>query len=121
MSGAATRFRLILFDFDGTLVDSQHAIVEAMGTAFADADLDRPGAAAVRRIVGLGLEEAVRVLIDGMKGNTGGPAGVAGIAESYRRAAFDSHIGPDPIDRQCALLVLGPVLRQMLTRPSKVE
>ncbi len=95
MSGAATRFRLILFDFDGTLVDSQHLIVEAMGTAFAEADLDRPGAAAVRRIVGLGLEEAVQVLIDGVKGTTGGSTGVTGIAESYRRAYFGIRIRPD--------------------------
>jgi len=62
---SAHRFRLIVFDVDGTLVDSQHAIIAAMATAFAEARLEAPSAAAVRAVVGLGLEEAMAHLSPG--------------------------------------------------------
>ena len=40
-------FRLVVFDFDGTLVDSQGAIVQAMEQAFLTQDLPPPEPAAV--------------------------------------------------------------------------
>lgn len=55
--------RLAVFDCDGTLVDSQANICVAMETAFADAGLLPPPRAAIRRIVGLSLVEAVRALL----------------------------------------------------------
>ena len=55
--------RLALFDCDGTLVDSQANICRAMEEAFAHARLDVPDRAAIRRIVGLSLVEAVAALI----------------------------------------------------------
>ncbi len=55
--------RLALFDCDGTLVDSQANICRAMEEAFAHARLDVPDRAAIRRIVGLSLVEAVAGLI----------------------------------------------------------
>ena len=56
-------FRLIVFDIDGTLVDSQHAILEVMATAFAGEGLACPTLEVVRRHVGLGIEETmVRLL-----------------------------------------------------------
>ena len=54
--------RLVIFDCDGTLVDSQHAIVGAMTAGFMAEGLDPPSAALVRRIVGLPLVEAVAAL-----------------------------------------------------------
>ncbi len=54
--------RLVLFDCDGTLVDSQHSIVDAMQAAFDQAGLTVPGPAAVRHVVGLGLIEAIAKL-----------------------------------------------------------
>ncbi|MBB3065689.1 HAD-IA family hydrolase [Limibacillus halophilus] len=51
-------FRLIIFDMDGTLVDSQHHIVSAMGEAFGGVGLPPPDGEAVRQIVGLTLEDA---------------------------------------------------------------
>lgn len=56
-------YRLIVFDVDGTLVDSQHGIVAAMHAAFAALDLPAPSPAAVRRVVGLSLDEAVGRLL----------------------------------------------------------
>jgi phosphoglycolate phosphatase-like HAD superfamily hydrolase len=49
---------LVIFDCDGTLVDSQHAIVGAMTAGFVAEGLDSPSAALVRRIVGLPLSGA---------------------------------------------------------------
>ena len=54
--------RLVIFDVDGTLVDSQSDIVAAMGHAFAVCSLPAPDRAAVLSIVGLSLDRAMAVL-----------------------------------------------------------
>jgi len=51
--------RLIVFDVDGTLVDSQRDIVTAMGAAYDAVGLAPPNRADVLSIVGLSLEVAV--------------------------------------------------------------
>jgi len=53
---------LILFDCDGTLVDSQHVIVETMNRAFRAEGQTPPTADATRSIVGLSLEVAMAKL-----------------------------------------------------------
>lgn len=55
--------RLAVFDCDGTLVDGQASICNAMERAFAEAGLAAPDRNQVRRIVGLNLPQAVRRLI----------------------------------------------------------
>jgi len=55
--------RLAIFDCDGTLVDSQATICDAMEHCFAGAGLPAPDRAAVRRIVGLSLPQAMRALL----------------------------------------------------------
>jgi len=54
--------KLAVFDCDGTLVDGQAAVCDAMETAFAEAGLPLPSRNQVRRIVGLSLPQAVRHL-----------------------------------------------------------
>ncbi|MGX7951832.1 HAD-IA family hydrolase [Tsuneonella sp. HG249] len=54
--------KLAVFDCDGTLVDGQAAVCDAMEAAFAEAGLPRPERNAIRRIVGLSLPQAVRHL-----------------------------------------------------------
>ncbi|MFQ5775417.1 MAG: HAD-IA family hydrolase [Kiloniellaceae bacterium] len=84
-------FRLIVFDLDGTLVDSQHVIVRAMSEAFAAHHLPRPAAEAVRRVVGLKLEFAVaRLLPDPDDWGT-----AARVAERYREAFLALRARPD--------------------------
>jgi phosphoglycolate phosphatase len=51
--------RLVVFDCDGTLVDSQHLIAEAMRLAFLGVDLLPPDRSVVLRTVGLSIPEAV--------------------------------------------------------------
>ncbi|MGB3738817.1 MAG: HAD-IA family hydrolase [Pontixanthobacter sp.] len=54
--------RLAVFDCDGTLVDGQVSICEAMEAGFAAADLPPPDRHDIRRIVGLSLPQAVAIL-----------------------------------------------------------
>ena len=54
--------KLAVFDCDGTLVDGQAAVCDAIEAAFAEAGLPRPDRRAVRRIVGLSLPQAVQAL-----------------------------------------------------------
>ena len=55
---------LILFDCDGTLMDSQHAIVRAMRQAFGINGLPAPDTESVSKVIGLSLHEALRQLSD---------------------------------------------------------
>lgn len=54
--------RLVIFDCDGTLVDGQAAICDTMDEAFAAAGLPPPDRNEVRRMVGLSLPHALRIL-----------------------------------------------------------
>ncbi len=54
--------RLVVFDMDGTLIDSQRVILAAMAGAFAWAGHPCPSDAAVLAIVGLSLPEAMAAL-----------------------------------------------------------
>ncbi|MBP7000218.1 HAD-IA family hydrolase [Amaricoccus sp.] len=54
--------QLVVFDVDGTLVDSQHVILASMDAAFAAIGRARPGDADVLAIVGLSLPEAMAAL-----------------------------------------------------------
>lgn len=53
------RPRLVLFDFDGTLVDSQHSIVQAFAAACRDHAIDDVDPTAIRRSIGLPLAVAI--------------------------------------------------------------
>ena len=62
--------RLAIFDCDGTLVDSQADIALAMEAAFAAYGLVAPPRAAIRRIVGLSLGEAISQLAPDLDNDT---------------------------------------------------
>jgi phosphoglycolate phosphatase len=69
--------KLVLFDVDGTLVDSQNIIVAAQRMAFAAHGLEPPSRERSLSIVGLSLVEAFTVLV--------GPKGpIAGLVEAYK-------------------------------------
>lgn len=77
----ASDLKLVVFDCDGTLVDSQYMIVAAMEQAFGahGRRLDDPQS--VRRVVGLSLPEAVARLMPGED-----LALILAVAESYKAA-----------------------------------
>lgn len=74
---------LVIFDCDGTLVDSQHMICAAMQNAFADHDLPCPPREHLLSIVGLSLTQAFERL-----GNGAPDFPVAGLVERYKAAFF---------------------------------
>ncbi len=58
-----SRRKLIIFDVDGTLVDSQDAIIAAMSMAFRDHAISIPDRLDILSIVGLSLDEAFATLV----------------------------------------------------------
>ena len=81
-NGTAMRFSFVVFDFDGTLVDSQAGILSSMQTAFAAYGLPQPTAESVRQVVGLKLELAVASLLPDVE-----DLDLAGrVADAYRRS-----------------------------------
>ncbi len=85
--------RLIVFDLDGTLVDSQHSIVASMTAAFERSGRAAPSSREVRRVVGLALEEAIASLLP--EGETeNAPA----MADHYRDAYFELIAQPEHCD-----------------------
>jgi len=73
------RYELIVFDWDGTLMDSAAKIVNCFRQAFVDVGLSAPDDEAIRQIIGLGLPEAVTALMPDADQPTR-----AAIAERYR-------------------------------------
>jgi len=74
------QFDLIVFDWDGTLMDSEAKIVRCMQAAAVDTGIPDPGADAIRDIIGLGLNEAMQVLFPEQV-----PVRRAELVERYRR------------------------------------
>lgn len=56
----ARKFDLLVFDWDGTLLDSTGAIVEAVKAACRDLGQPEPDDAHARQVIGLGLLDALR-------------------------------------------------------------
>ncbi|MDX1454137.1 MAG: HAD-IA family hydrolase [Gammaproteobacteria bacterium] len=57
------RFDLIIFDWDGTLMDSAAHIVEAIRAAAADVGVTVPTPEAARHVIGLGLQDAIAMAL----------------------------------------------------------
>ena len=76
--------KLVIFDCDGTLVDSQHMICAAMQRAYDAHDIACPPREAVLSIVGLSLREAFEVL-----GHGHNAFPFDGMIEQYKQAFFD--------------------------------
>lgn len=54
------KYELIVFDWDGTLMDSAAAIVRAIQAASRDLGLTEPSEATARHVIGLGLADALQ-------------------------------------------------------------
>ncbi|HPR06209.1 MAG TPA: HAD-IIIA family hydrolase [Denitromonas sp.] len=59
----AKRYELIVFDWDGTLLDSAGAIVRAIQAASRDLGLPVPEDARARHVIGLGLDDALHYAV----------------------------------------------------------
>lgn len=76
--------RLVLFDVDGTLVDSQADIVQAMTAAFAACEMVAPDRAQILSIVGLSLDHAMMRLAPGQTVQA-----YMDMVEAYKQAYVD--------------------------------
>ncbi len=87
--------RLAILDCDGTLVDGAASICLAMEECFASAELPVPSRSHTRRIVGLSLPEAMRLLHP-----TGDEVAHHALAASYKRIfqrLRAAGMAPDPL------------------------
>jgi phosphoglycolate phosphatase len=86
------RFDLLIFDWDGTLMDSEAHIIACVEAAVRDLDLPVPEQDAIRNIIGLGLFEAVNTLFPGHR------AGLhTEIADRYRAHFFRDRGSPSQL------------------------
>ena len=82
--------RLVVFDCDGTLVDSQHGIIAAAAAAFRAHGRVEPDPAAVRSVVGLNLDHAISALLPEADSGM-----VDRLVEAYKNAFFELRSRPD--------------------------
>jgi len=61
-SFAPRRFDLIVFDWDGTIIDSTGLIAECIQLAAADVGLPAPTTIKAKHIIGLGLTQSIQIL-----------------------------------------------------------
>lgn len=73
------RFELLVFDWDGTLMDSSAAIVASVQAACGDLELPVPSDENARFIIGLGLHDALAHILPELD-----PAQYPRVAERYR-------------------------------------
>lgn len=106
--------RLVVFDVDGTLVDSRAAIGQAMDAAFAEAGLPAPDRDAVLSVVGLSLDMVMAVLAPDLPETRRGE-----LVAAYRRAYSAHRVASGA---QAAPLYPGAreVLRQLAARPDVI-
>lgn len=81
--------KLVIFDCDGTLVDSQHLIVACMNEAFASLGRPAPSREATLSIVGLSLFEAFATL------TSPDDADIPALVEAYKSAFHAQRLKPD--------------------------
>lgn len=73
------KFELLVFDWDGTLMDSAGTIAACIRQAASDLDLPPPSEERARHVIGLGLEEALRHALPELA-----PARYPELVERYR-------------------------------------
>jgi len=74
------RYPLLVFDWDGTLIDSARTITACIQAACRELGLPVPDDARASHVIGLGLQDALAYAIPGLP-----PADYGRVVESYRR------------------------------------
>lgn len=83
------RYELIIFDWDGTLMDSVSRIVSSMQAAALEAEWGELETAAVQDIIGLGLPEAIEQLCPGI-----GPVQAERLRQRYAYHFVEADLTP---------------------------
>ena len=103
------RFELLVFDWDGTLMDSASAIVASLQAACRELGLPVPSEERARYIIGLGLDDAMAHVLPGVD-----PSEYPRIVERYRvqylRRDADTTLFPGAAETVAALHEAGFLL-----------
>lgn len=92
MTGSDTPYRLLIFDWDGTLADSEQRIVNAARSAIGALGLPERSHEAIRAIIGLAMSEACQTLFPHL------PAGQQGrFIACYREHYLRNTATPVPL------------------------
>ena len=95
-------YKLLVFDWDGTLMDSQAEIVHCFQAAAKDLERAVPTVDAIHNIIGIGMKQAVMAIFPGVKKDSE----IQEIVEAYRQHYFH----PDKVPSE-----LFPGIHEMLT------
>ena len=87
---------LVIFDCDGTLVDSQVNIIRAMEDCFERHRLTPPAPEKIRRIVGLSLVETMQALLPEADADTHGKL-AQDYKHAFQRLRAQSQLDPEPL------------------------
>ncbi len=85
-------YKLLVFDWDGTLMDSEARIVACIRAASADLGLAELPDTAIRNIIGLGLREAIEALYPGSSDEIH-----RGMTERYRHHFLTANLTPSQL------------------------
>lgn len=112
------QFDLVVFDWDGTLMDSEARIVKCLQLAAADAGLQEPVRQDAKQVIGLGLEEALRRLFPET-----GQTQLDGLVERYRHYFLGSGLAESELFEGArevlTELAAGPLLLAVATGKSR--
>ena len=59
-------YKLLVFDWDGTIIDSASTIAECIRDASRDLGLEVPDRERASHVIGLGLHDAMRIAVPGL-------------------------------------------------------
>ena len=96
----SVNFELIVFDWDGTLMDSEARIVTCIQAAFRDLGLPEPVREVARDVIGLGLDEAMERLLP-----TGKAELRAKVVVQYRRHFLGGDQSPSELFQGAQMLL----------------
>lgn len=86
------QYKLVIFDWDGTVMDSVGKIVQCMQIAARQCDLPVPDASAVGNIIGISLHPAIKILF-----NLSDDAAADTVVAAYKTAYLEQDVTPCPM------------------------
>lgn len=78
------KYDLIIFDWDGTIINSEAHIIQTMQMAITDEGLTMPSQQSIRHIIGLSLQRAIESLFPDLSAET-----VKRVEDGYRKHFFN--------------------------------
>lgn len=85
-------YKLLVFDWDGTLMDSEARIVSCLAMTLSDLGLPAPPREALLDVIGLGLPEVARTLVPGAEGEQ-----LRRFVDRYRYHFLSDHYAPSTL------------------------